>query len=102
MANPRKADWDKLVRLAKYLKGKPRYVIMYVPQKDVYCINGFGDSDFAASSRTSCLRLITKAAAIHLCTYLVPFPLAHNPCIDELGPSDTVKTNRIHYLLHAH
>ena len=47
MAVPRKADWDKLIRLGKFLKGKPRYVIMYRYQKDVFCINGYGDSDFA-------------------------------------------------------
>ena len=42
----------------------------------------------SASSQTSCLRLITKAAEFHLYTHWVPSPLAHNPCIDELGPSD--------------
>ena len=48
MANPRQSDWDRLIRIGKFLKGKPRYVVVYKPQKDVYCINGLGDSVFAS------------------------------------------------------
>ena len=55
MANPRKADWEKLVRLGKYLVGRPRHVIVYKEQTDVHIINFFGDSDPAGEnySRTS-------------------------------------------------
>ena len=52
MAVPRKADWDRLVRIGKFLKGKPRYVIMYPQQKDTCCINGYGDNDFAGEFET--------------------------------------------------
>ena len=48
----RKADWDKLVWIIKYLKGKPHDVVMYTPQKNVYCINGYGNSDFATEIET--------------------------------------------------
>ena len=52
MATPRHADWEKLVRIAKYLKGRPRYVTMFRPQRDVFAINAFGDSDFAGEVDT--------------------------------------------------
>ena len=52
MAHPKQSDWLKMVRIAKYLKGKPRYAIMYKAQRDVHCINGFGDSDFAGEVET--------------------------------------------------
>ena len=47
MANPRVQDMEKLVRMGKYLVGKPRYVIVFKRQKDVHAIHSFGDSDFA-------------------------------------------------------
>ena len=47
MANPKKSDHMKLVRIAKYLKGRPRYVMLFRHQKDVDGINGYSDSDFA-------------------------------------------------------
>ena len=52
MSSPKKSDWDKLVKIVKYLKGRPRYAIMFRPQKEVYCINGYGDSDFAGEKDT--------------------------------------------------
>ena len=52
MATPRHADWEKLARIAKYLKGRPRYVTMFRPQRDVFAINAFGDSDFAGEVDT--------------------------------------------------
>ena len=52
MSSPKKSDWDKLVRIVKYLKGKPRYAIMFRPQKEVHCINGYGDNDFAGEKDT--------------------------------------------------
>ena len=47
MANPKKSDHMKLVRIVKYLKGRPRYVMVFRPQRDVDGINGYSDSDFA-------------------------------------------------------
>ena len=52
MATPRKSDHDKLLRIAKYLKGKPRYVVVFRPQRDVDMINAFSDSDFAGDQIT--------------------------------------------------
>ena len=48
MSSPKKSDWEKLLRIGQYLRGRPRYVIKLVAQKDVSSINAFGDSDFAA------------------------------------------------------
>ena len=53
MSSPKKSDWDKLVKIVKYLKGKPWYAIMLRPQKEVHCINGYGDSAFAGEKDTS-------------------------------------------------
>ena len=52
MANPRMQDWERLLRLGKYLAGKPRYVIVFGKQKDVHAIHSFGDSDFAGEVGT--------------------------------------------------
>ena len=43
---------EKLVRLGKYLVGKPRYVIVYKRQKDIHAIHAYGDSDFAGEVDT--------------------------------------------------
>ena len=43
MANPRQSHWEKLLRLAKYLKGHMRYVTKYGKQNGVYSINTYGD-----------------------------------------------------------
>ena len=51
MANPKKSDQDKLVRIAKYLKGRPRYVVIFRAQRDVDGINGYSDSDFAGDAK---------------------------------------------------
>ena len=52
MATPKRSDWNNMAKIAKYLKGKPRCVIMFRPQRDVHCINEFGDSDFAGEQET--------------------------------------------------
>ena len=52
MANPRQSHWEKLLRLAKYLLGRKRYVTKYAYQKNVYALNCFGDSDFAGEIET--------------------------------------------------
>ena len=52
VANPRLQDMERLIRLGKYLAGKPRYVIIFGRQKDVHAIHSFGDSDFAGEVET--------------------------------------------------
>ena len=52
MAKPRQSHWDKLLRLAKYLKGHMRYVAKYAKQSGAYSINMYGDSDFAGNIET--------------------------------------------------
>ena len=52
MSSPKKSDWEKLMRIGRYLLGRPRYVIKFVAQKDVCAINAYGDSDFAADVKT--------------------------------------------------
>ena len=52
MATPRQSHLDKLIRLAKYLVGKMRYVIKYGRQDQVHAINCYGDSDFAGEVET--------------------------------------------------
>ena len=52
MANPKQSDWDKLVRIAKYLLGHKRYVMKFAIQRGVYSLNCFGDSDFAGDQIT--------------------------------------------------
>lgn len=47
MANPRREDWNILIKIGKYLRGNTRYVIEFRYQSDVHCINGFGASNFA-------------------------------------------------------
>ena len=73
MANPRIEDWEKLVRIGIYRKGRPRYVFMYKPQKDVYAINAYGGNVFAREIQTrksisgvphySCCVLIARHAS---------------------------------------
>ena len=52
MANPGAQDMEKLLRLGKYLVGKPRYVIVFKRQRDVHAIHAYGDSDFAGEIDT--------------------------------------------------
>ena len=44
MSNPRESHWEKLKRLVRYLKGRPRYVILYRRQSNVHSVNCFTDS----------------------------------------------------------
>ena len=50
MSNPKVSDMEKLKRLGRYLKGKPRYIILYRQQSSVYSINGFTDADYAGDT----------------------------------------------------
>ena len=57
MSKPRRRDWDKLVRLAKYLKGKERYVQSYRYQKSTAkdsnkFVNVWVDTDWAGCPET--------------------------------------------------
>ena len=52
MAVPRQSDYEKLVRIAKYLLGHRRYVTKIALQKGVHSLNCFGDSDFAGEIST--------------------------------------------------
>lgn len=46
MSTPKQSHMEKLVRIAKCLRGRPRYVIVFKP-KNVFAINAYGDSDHA-------------------------------------------------------
>ncbi len=52
MASPTMTDWNKLVRLIRYLKAKPRLVIWYKYQEDPRRIMTYTDSDWAGCRRT--------------------------------------------------
>ena len=52
MAVPRQSDYEKLVRIAKYLFGHRRYLTKFAIQKGVHSLNCFGDSDFAGEIST--------------------------------------------------
>ena len=52
MAAPRKSNYEKLVRIAKYLVERKRCVVKYGYQKQAYGINCFGDFDFAGQLKT--------------------------------------------------
>jgi hypothetical protein len=54
MAKPVKSDWNKLVRLARYLKGSSRLVWSYCWQSeaDVTAPDGFSDSDWAGDRKS--------------------------------------------------
>jgi len=51
MAQPRKKDWDALVRIARYLKGKPRVVYDYPWQRHEQLMT-YVDTDFAGCLAT--------------------------------------------------
>ena len=52
MAKPNNADWQKLKRLGRYLKGKPRLVIKYSWQKIENMVTANSDSDWAGDKKT--------------------------------------------------
>ena len=52
MANPCMHHWKGLIRLGKYLKNKPRYIINVKYQKRGLLLNTFTDSDWAGDLRT--------------------------------------------------
>ena len=52
MAEPTKEDWEKLVRLGRYLKTRPKFKIWYRYQEDPGRIETFSDTDWARCKRT--------------------------------------------------
>ena len=52
MAKPVEGDWQKLVRLGRYLKGAPRCVLGYVWQSCCKAPIGYSDSDWAGDRKT--------------------------------------------------
>ena len=52
MAKPVKGDWQKLVRLGRYLRGAPRCVLEYTCQSRCGSPTGFSDSDWAGDRKT--------------------------------------------------
>ena len=47
MSNPNVLDWQRLVRLARYLKGAPRFKIIYEYQADFGFVAAVSDTDWA-------------------------------------------------------
>ena len=52
MARPVAGDWQKLVRLGRYLKGSPRCVLEYQWQESCGAPAGYSDSDWAGDRKT--------------------------------------------------
>lgn len=52
MTKPGHRDWQKLVRLGRYLKGSPRCVLVYGWQEGGKAAMGYSDSDWAGCKIT--------------------------------------------------
>ena len=52
MSSPSQQDWERLQRLARYLRYKPRCVLWYVYQETPGEVTCFTDSDWAGCKRT--------------------------------------------------
>ena len=52
MSSPCRGDWDRLKRLARYLKGKPRVVKKYRWQKPMSTFSIFSDADWAGDKQS--------------------------------------------------
>ena len=52
MSSPSRQDWERLQRLARYLRHKPRCVLWYVYQGTTGEVTCFTDSDWAGCKRT--------------------------------------------------
>ena len=61
MASPNMGSWEKLVRIAQYLKGRPRLIWRYHWQAYNEYLDTFGDADWAGCRRT---RKSTSGGAI--------------------------------------
>ena len=52
MSSPSRQDWERLQRLARYLRHKPRCVLWYVYQSTTGEVTCFTDSDWTGCKRT--------------------------------------------------
>ena len=52
MATPTRAAWDKMVRVGRYLRGKPRVRVWYHYQEEAQAIVTHSDTDWAGCRRT--------------------------------------------------
>ena len=52
MSEPTEHDWNKLVRLGRYLAGRPRVLLWYKHQQEPTCVEGHSDTDWAGCKRT--------------------------------------------------
>lgn len=59
-ADPTTSARERLKRLGKFISNKPRYVIVYKPQSNLFAVNGMTDSDWAGDKTT---RRSTNAGA---------------------------------------
>ena len=63
MSNPSRKSWSKLKRLLRYLKGRPRYRMLYAYQSHPGRITAWSDSDFAGCHKS---RKSTSAGVLML------------------------------------
>ena len=63
MSEPTERDWQKLVRLGRYLKSRPRLVIWYEYQEAPDQVRVYSDTDWAGCRRTR--RSTTGGVAMH-------------------------------------
>ena len=68
MAKPVEGDWQKLIRLGRYLKGPPRCVLEYRWQAAGSVPTGYSDSDWAGDRTTG---KSTTGGIVMLGTHLV-------------------------------
>ena len=52
MSEPTERDWGKLVRLGRYLKGRPRLVVWYEYQDEQTQVHVYSDTDWAGCRKT--------------------------------------------------
>ena len=52
MSSPTARDWDRLVRLGRYLKGRPRVQMWYRLQEEQEYVSTYSDTDWAGCRRT--------------------------------------------------
>ena len=68
MATPKARSWKLLMRIARYLKGKPRLVLHYPWQAEETNISTYSDSDYAGCLRT---RRSTSGGCVMIGRHLV-------------------------------
>ena len=51
MSSPSQGDWDRLKRLARYLKGKPRVIKRFKWQRPTDTLSIYTDADWAGDKR---------------------------------------------------